>query len=74
MSILLVALGSTLDIEEIYLDFVRFPVLVGVIIAGMGVSDLVGRNHYRKRIAELESRQSELRRRMYESWTMYSTY
>ena len=74
VAILLVAVGDTFGVEEIYLDFIRFPVLVGVIIAGMGVSDLVGRNHLRERIEELETRQSELRRRMYESWTMYSTY
>lgn len=74
LSMLLVLLGSALSVEDIYLDFIRFPVLVGIIIAVIGISDLAGRKHYLRRIEELESRQSELRRRMYESWTMYSTY
>jgi hypothetical protein len=73
-SIGIVAIGSLLSIQDIYLDFIRFFVLVGAITAGIGLSDLIGRNHYRKRIEELRSRQSELRRRMCESWTMHSTH
>ena len=74
VSILMVVLGTALSVQDIYLNFLGFPGLVGLIVAGMGVSDFVGRNRYRKRIQELESRQSVLRRRMYESTTMYSTY
>ena len=73
VSILAVVTGRAFGIEDIYLDFVRFFVLVGAIIAGIGLSDLVSRNHYRRRIEELESRQSHLRRRIYETWIMYST-
>lgn len=70
----MVVVGMALSVQDIYLNFVGFPGMVGLIVAGMGVSDLIGRNRYRKRIQELEYRQSELRRRMYESWTMSSTY
>ena len=56
-------------VANFYMSFARFLALVGMIIAGMGVSDYVGRGHYRKRIHELENRQSTLRRRMYEAWT-----
>ena len=56
-------------IANFYMSFARFLALVGAIIAGMGVSDYVGRGHYRKRIRELEERQSHLRQRMYEAWT-----
>lgn len=74
VSVGIVALGVALSIEDIYLDFIRFFVLVGAITTGIGLSDLIGRKHYRKRIEELERRQAQLRRRMYESWTMYTTY
>jgi curved DNA-binding protein CbpA len=73
-SVGIVAVGTWLSVEDIYLDFIRFFVLVGAITAGIGLSDLIGRKHCRNRIRELEFRQAELRRRLYESLTMYSTY
>lgn len=73
VSIGLIAAGTAFRIADIYLDFIRFFVLVGAITTGIGLSDLVNRKHYRRRIEELESRQSQLRRRMYESWIMYAT-
>jgi len=69
-----VVAGRAAGIEDILLDFVRFFVLVGAITAGIGLSDLIGRKHYLKRIEEMEARQADLRRMLYESWTMYSTY
>jgi curved DNA-binding protein CbpA len=59
------------DIAEFYLAFGRFIVLVGAIMAAIGLSDYLGRGHYQKRIDELESRRFTLRRRMYEAWTGY---
>jgi hypothetical protein len=47
---------------------------VGTITTGIGLSDLISRGQYRQRIEELETRQGELRRRIYESLTNYSTY
>lgn len=49
----------------------QFVTLVGLIMAGLGVSDFLGRGHYRMRIDELESRRSDLRRRMFEVWSSY---
>ena len=49
----------------------QFLSLVGLIMAGLGVSDFLGRGHYRTRIDELESRRSDLRRRMFEVWSSY---
>ena len=59
------------DLAEFYLSFGRFIVLVGLIMAAIGLSDYLGRGHYRKQIDELEERRSHLRRRMYEAWTTY---
>lgn len=73
ISIGLIAVGTGFRIQDIYLDFIRFFALVGAITTGIGLSDLVNRKHYRRRIEELRSRQSQLRRRMYESWIMYAT-
>jgi curved DNA-binding protein CbpA len=73
-AILGVAVGQAFSVQDVFLDFIRFFVLVGAITAGIGLSDLLGRNQYRKRIEELRARQGELRRRIYESWTMYSTW
>jgi curved DNA-binding protein CbpA len=70
VSIGIIVLGSAWLVNDVYLDFVRFFVLVGAITAGIGLSDLISRKHYRRRIEELEQRQAELRRRIYESWTM----
>lgn len=73
LSIGLVAAGKAFQIQDITLDFIRFFALVGAITAGIGLSDLISRKHYRERIEELQARQAQLRRRMYESWTMYAT-
>jgi curved DNA-binding protein CbpA len=73
-SLAMVELGRWFSVADIYLDFVRFFALVGTITAGIGLSDLISRKHYRQRIGELEARQGELRKRIYESLTIYSTY
>jgi curved DNA-binding protein CbpA len=73
VSIGLVALGTAYGFQDINLDFIRFFALVGAITTAIGLSDLVNRKHYRQRIEELRSRQSQLRRRMYESSIMYTT-
>ena len=51
--------------------FSRFFMLVGIMMAGIGLSDYLGRGHYRQRIRELETRRSNLRRMIYEVWTAY---
>ena len=59
------SVGSLMS--EFLLAFIRFFVLIGLVMAIIGLSDFVGRRHIRRRIAELEVRLSELRRRMYET-------
>jgi curved DNA-binding protein CbpA len=54
-----------------WMAFGRFLTLVGLIMAGMGVTDYLGRGQYRTRIDELESKRSDLRRRMYDVWSPY---
>ncbi len=51
--------------------FARFLVLVGLIMTGIGISDYMARGQYRQQIRELQMRRSDLRRRMYEAWTVY---
>lgn len=63
-----VAVNSTLLVA-----FGQFLTLVGLIMACLGVSDYLGRGHYRTRIDELESRRSDLKRRMFEVWSPYET-
>jgi curved DNA-binding protein CbpA len=46
--------------------FAQFLVIVGGMIAGFGVSDYLGRGHYRQQIDELELKRSDLRRRIFE--------
>ncbi len=62
----LVGITSTLLIA-----FGEFLPLVGLIMAAFGASDYLGRGHYRARIDELESRRSDLKRRMFEVWSPY---
>ena len=77
ISVTVVAIVATVLAIAIPIDspllvaFGRFVALVGVIMAGLGVSDYLGRGHYQTRIDELESRRSDLRRRMYEVWSPY---
>jgi membrane-bound ClpP family serine protease len=68
------AVGAWLLVADIFLVFIGFFTLVGTITTGIGLSDLISRGQYRQRIEELETRQGELRRRIYESLTNYSTY
>jgi len=51
--------------------FARFLVLVGLIMAVIGISDHLARGRYRQQIRNLKVRRSDLRRRMYEAWTVY---
>jgi curved DNA-binding protein CbpA len=48
--------------------FSYFVALIGGVMMVLGVSDYLGRGQYRRRIRELEERQSFLRQRMYEAW------
>ena len=57
--------------SEFLLAFIRFFILIGLVMALMGLSDFMGRRHYRRRIHELAVRLSELRRRMYETSRPY---
>jgi curved DNA-binding protein CbpA len=57
--------------STLLLAFGRFLTLVGLIMAGMGISNYLGRGQYRTRIDELESKRSDLRRRMCEVWSPY---
>ena len=65
-------IASAVSISSTFLlAFGRFLTLVGLIMAGFGVTDYLGRGQYRTRLDELESRRSDLRRRMYEVWSPY---
>ena len=55
------------SITFFYVSFVRFFALIGAMMALMGIYDYIGRGRYRRQIRELESRQMDLRRRMYET-------
>jgi curved DNA-binding protein CbpA len=48
--------------------FSYFVALIGGVMMVLGVSDYLGRGQYRRRIRELEERQSYLRERMYEAY------
>ena len=52
-----------------YISFARFFALIGAMMVFMGLYDYVRRGRYRSEIRELEARQLDLRRRMYEAWT-----
>ena len=63
------SVGSLLS--DFLLAFIRFFVLIGLVMAIIGLSDFMSRRHYRRRIHELELRQAELRQRMYETAMPY---
>jgi molecular chaperone DnaJ len=72
LAIIVVIAAAAASVESpLLLAFGRFVALVGAIMAGLGLSDYVGRGHYRTRIDELETRRSDLRRRMFEVWSPY---
>jgi curved DNA-binding protein CbpA len=52
--------------------FARFIALVGVIMAGFGLFDYLGRGQYQTRISELESKRTVLKKRMSEAWSSFS--
>jgi curved DNA-binding protein CbpA len=58
-------------ISEFLLAFIRFFVLIGLVMAVIGLSDFMSRRHYRRRIHELELRMVDLRQRMYETSMPY---
>ena len=59
------------SVAYFYISFARFFALVGAMMVFMGSYDYVRRGRYRKDIRELEARQFDLRRRMYEAWTAF---
>ena len=54
-----------------YMAFGRFFALIGAMMALMGLFDYIRRERYQNRIDELESRRTDLKRRIYEVSTPY---
>ena len=67
----LLTASAVLVNSTLLLAFGRFLALVGLIVAGMGFSDYLRRGQSQTRIDELESKRSDLKRRMYEVWSPY---
>jgi curved DNA-binding protein CbpA len=71
-AILSLIVFRVVDVDSLLLlAFGQFLTMVGLIMAGFGVSDYLGRGQYRTQIEELKSRRSDLRRRMFEVWSPY---
>lgn len=68
-SLVAVGFGTLMSAGQIYMSFGWFGAMVGSIVAAMGLSDRVGQGYYRRRIEELQSRRTDLRRKMYQLWT-----
>jgi hypothetical protein len=68
-SLIAIGFGTLLSIQGLYMTFAWFIALVGAIVAALGLSDRIGHGYYRQKIEQLRSRQTALRRRMYQAWT-----